>query len=406
MRTSELQPDVAAALVPERVGAGLVMRLGTPAPARVKIAIPVRNGEATLERALASALAQEGVDVQVIVVDNASTDATFSIAAAYASRDPRVVLYRNPRDIGRVGNWNRCLDVMRECVYAKLLMASDELLPEFAAATSALLDQHPSAVLLRTSLTMQHADGRVEFHPRFGADTLVEGREARRLSLSGGSLAANPTGQLWRMAALDGLRFDETLSWASDYDFAMRLFERGDFAYRRAQLYVFHTDAHGFHNASTGARRLADECEIVARYGDVESMPFLERYARDLGGGSELESILARTRTRLARPRLDVRATSFLLPLDHGWEAVVERYLRAFAADDDVTLVLKPRPDADLDTVVAALADLAEADADLLLDVSDAPLATLAAQVDRVLHPGDRDDPRLFDGLPRAAGRC
>lgn len=238
MPTSELEPDVAAALRPELAGDEIVMRLGDPRPARAKIAIPVRNGETTLDRAVASALGQFGVDHQVIVVDNASTDRTFSIAAAWAARDPRVLVYRNPRDVGRVGNWNRCLDLLGECVYAKLLMASDELFPGFLAETTALLDAHPSAVLLRASLTMRYADGRLEFQPRFPGDVVVAGPEARRISLVEGNLAANPTGQLWRASALGGLRFDETLPWAGDHDLALRLLERGDFAYRHAALYV------------------------------------------------------------------------------------------------------------------------------------------------------------------------
>ena len=406
MPTSELEPDVAAALRPELAGDEIVMRLGDPRPARAKIAIPVRNGETTLDRAVASALGQFGVDHQVIVVDNASTDRTFSIAAAWAARDPRVLVYRNPRDVGRVGNWNRCLDLLGECVYAKLLMASDELFPGFLAETTALLDAHPSAVLLRASLTMRYADGRLEFQPRFPGDVVVAGPEARRISLVEGNLAANPTGQLWRASALGGLRFDETLPWAGDHDLALRLLERGDFAYRHAALYVFDAGAHRFHNASAAAERLASDCEVAVRHGGPETLPLLERYARDLGGGPELDRILDGARARLAPPRLDLRGTSFLLPLDDGWESVVERYLREFAADDDVTLVLKPRHGAGLDAIVAALGDIGDDAADLLLDAGDAPIEALAAQVDRVLAPGDTDDLRAVHDLRRDAARC
>ena len=54
--------------------------------------IPVRNVEPWLPEALDSILAQEGIDLEVIAVDNGSTDRSPAILADYAHRDPRVVV--------------------------------------------------------------------------------------------------------------------------------------------------------------------------------------------------------------------------------------------------------------------------------------------------------------------------
>ncbi|MDK9722450.1 MAG: glycosyltransferase family 2 protein [Rhodospirillales bacterium] len=54
------------------------------------VVIPCYNGEATLERTLASALAQPVAPMTVVIVDDASTDGSFKLAQSLAARDARV----------------------------------------------------------------------------------------------------------------------------------------------------------------------------------------------------------------------------------------------------------------------------------------------------------------------------
>ena len=79
----------------------------------VSVGVPVYNGEATIRRALDSLLAQDMGDFEVIICDNASTDATPDIAEAYAARDDRVRLHRNPENLGLAGNFNRTVELAR-----------------------------------------------------------------------------------------------------------------------------------------------------------------------------------------------------------------------------------------------------------------------------------------------------
>jgi len=69
-----------------------------PAPkdALVSILIPARNEEAHIAACLDAALAQQGVAIEVLVMDDASTDRTAAIVNAYAARDARVRLLSCP----------------------------------------------------------------------------------------------------------------------------------------------------------------------------------------------------------------------------------------------------------------------------------------------------------------------
>jgi hypothetical protein len=61
---------------------------------RVALLIPARDEEATIGAALAAARASEGVDLEVLVLDDGSRDGTAALVAADAARDPRVRLLR------------------------------------------------------------------------------------------------------------------------------------------------------------------------------------------------------------------------------------------------------------------------------------------------------------------------
>lgn len=64
--------------------------------AAVSILIPARNEEATIAGAVLAALTQPGVELEVIVLDDHSTDATAAIVQRLAARDPRVRLAAAP----------------------------------------------------------------------------------------------------------------------------------------------------------------------------------------------------------------------------------------------------------------------------------------------------------------------
>jgi glycosyltransferase involved in cell wall biosynthesis len=66
-----------------------------PAP-RLSVVIPARNEELDIETALRSVLSQQGVNLQVIVVNDNSTDSTGEIVERLAKEDSRITLVDDP----------------------------------------------------------------------------------------------------------------------------------------------------------------------------------------------------------------------------------------------------------------------------------------------------------------------
>ncbi len=123
--------------------------------------IPVFNGAEHLSATLDSLLGQTLTDFELIISDNASTDATPAICQAYALRDPRIRVLRNPSNVGASENFNTVLRHARAPLF-KWASANDLCMPSFLQRCVSALDADPGAVLCcpRTRLfTEQPADG-------------------------------------------------------------------------------------------------------------------------------------------------------------------------------------------------------------------------------------------------------
>lgn len=99
-----------------------------PNEPRVSICVPTYNGEEFLREALESASAQSFPDLEILVVDDGSTDRTVEIVERHGGRDPRLRLVRNERNLGLVGNWNRAWELARG-TWIKFLFQDDLLEP-------------------------------------------------------------------------------------------------------------------------------------------------------------------------------------------------------------------------------------------------------------------------------------
>ncbi len=108
-------------------------------PPTISVLITVFNGEAFLEQAVRSVLDQTGIDFEIVVVDDGSTDATSQILASLA--DKRLISVRCPH-IGRAKALNLAIAQSRGC-YIAILDADDICLPGRLAASAEYLERHP-----------------------------------------------------------------------------------------------------------------------------------------------------------------------------------------------------------------------------------------------------------------------
>lgn len=125
----------------------------------LSIGLPVRNGEAYLSRTLECLRQQDFADVEVLIADNGSTDATGEIARAAAEADSRIRYVRHESDIGASANFNYVFH-QTTGEYFAWLAADDEFDPRFYSRMIELLRSRPeaSAAMSRVRLIDSHGD--------------------------------------------------------------------------------------------------------------------------------------------------------------------------------------------------------------------------------------------------------
>jgi len=108
----------------------------------VSILIPTYNREKLIGETIESAINQTYKHIEIIVVDNKSTDKTWEIITKYSRKDQRIKVYQNEKNIGPVRNWKKCLEYAQG-EYAKFLWSDDLIAPEFIEKALPYLINNP-----------------------------------------------------------------------------------------------------------------------------------------------------------------------------------------------------------------------------------------------------------------------
>jgi glycosyltransferase involved in cell wall biosynthesis len=108
-------------------------------PPLVSICIPTYNGARFIEETLRSALTQKYEPLEIVIVDDASTDHTLDIVRSL--NDPRIRVEVNHHNLGHVRNWNRCLRLSAGSL-VKFLFQDDLLYPTCVEKMARVFELH------------------------------------------------------------------------------------------------------------------------------------------------------------------------------------------------------------------------------------------------------------------------
>ncbi len=284
--------------------------LDSTAPPRVSMIMPVHNGARWLAEAIASVLAQEFTDFELILVDDASRDASPDIMADAAAGDPRVRLCRLDTNVGLPAALNHGFAKARGELHS--WTSDDNLLrPQMLTRLVATLDARPEADIVHADFTLIDDEGAELGRSRVGP--------VERL-LYGNNIGACFLYRARVTEALGG--YDTKLFGVEDYDFWLRAAPQFEFVALHEDLYIYRK--HGGSLTSQRAEQIQALTAQVVERALPESLPARSR--SEILLGLALRSS-RRWRLDLVRRafRTDPRYVATQLPALARWSLVVAR---------------------------------------------------------------------------------
>ena len=187
----------------------------TAAPPQISVLLPVHNGVPYIEEALRSVMGQTFTDIEIVVIDDGSTDETPDILARLAAEDPRIRVIRPDTNLRLPGALNLGLDHVRG-TYVARMDADDICEPDRLARQRAYLEAHPEITLIGCSVTRIRGDG-TPFQVSVRAQDPFAARWMTRFVMP----FRHPT-FLFRRDEMP-LRYDPACTVSEDYDILARL---------------------------------------------------------------------------------------------------------------------------------------------------------------------------------------
>jgi glycosyltransferase involved in cell wall biosynthesis len=203
--------------------------------ALVSICLPVTQGSQYLGEAIESVLSQTHSNLELLILDNASTDSSQAIIEDYASRDRRIKHWRSSVRLPLNAAYNQCFERVTG-TFAKPLAQEAVLHPELIRESVHRFYVAPGLVL--TASACQHLtagdSGQVmpptsPFPSGLAADRHLAGSEIARLSLSPLNNMIGCKSSVLFPSKLIGQGFDPNLTHLGDLEYWLRIILDGSF---------------------------------------------------------------------------------------------------------------------------------------------------------------------------------
>jgi len=228
----------------------------------VSICIPVYNGEEFLDRAIRSVLDQTYTNIEVIIIDDRSTDQSWEIIKGF--QDPRIVATRNDSNLGAEGNCNKAL-AGSSGKYIKLFPQDDLLARDCLAKQVQTLETRPEVVL---AFCRRRIIGAWDQHicyrgPRMRSGLITGGALIKSCLTTGTNPIGEPGAVLFRRSTARSVGpLSARFPYVIDLEYWVRLLQHGSAFYHNEALASFRVSAQQW-SVAIGSRQSSDFMQFI-----------------------------------------------------------------------------------------------------------------------------------------------
>ncbi|SDB93434.1 Glycosyl transferase family 2 [Raineyella antarctica] len=304
------------------------------APITVSVVIPCYNYARFLPEAVESAVSQQGVDVEVIIVDDASTDDSLLVARRLAAIDTRVTVVGHDRNRGPVVAFNDGL-ARATGEFLVRLDADDMLTPGSLSRAVGAATSRPRVGLVYGHPLHFHAENLPVPRTRMRGVTVWDGRRWLVDRCRDGANVITSPEVVMRTSVVRRVGGQAPLAHSHDMEHWLRIASVSQVAYLRGVDQAWHRE----HSASLSAREVSGVLDLEQRLEAFETL-LKPRLSPRHDVRSPAPQPIAGADTLLARAR-DTIAELALMAATHALDAnlPIESEYRPFR---DLALRISP----------------------------------------------------------------
>lgn len=207
------------------------------------VVIPTYNAEKFIARSLKSCVKQT-IPTRIYVVDNCSTDKTREIVADFQKEHPLLELFTNETNLGRIGNWNRCLELFEASryEYIKFIFAGDEIFPRCIEEVESVFIKDKEIGVVLWSYEFVNSRNQVFIKSHYSQDVLLETNEITRINIEKAGILGAIIANTYAKSVIKGIRFNPAFIGKADFDF--QVLSKGKVYFLNKVLSRFNLDCH------------------------------------------------------------------------------------------------------------------------------------------------------------------
>lgn len=189
----------------------------------ISLIIPCYNVEQTLEKCLNSVINQSYGNLEIIIVDDGSTDKTALICNTFQKKDARIILF-SQENSGVSKARNKGVKIATGN-YICFVDSDDWVESDYCSKLYNLLINNNADIAI-IEAAYEDINGNVVFNKPISDENIFDGKRALSLLLEDTIIQSHPWGKLYKTSLLKNIIFPEDLRCFEDYSTLFKIFDK------------------------------------------------------------------------------------------------------------------------------------------------------------------------------------
>jgi len=189
----------------------------------ISLIIPCYNAKQTLEKCLNSVIQQSYSNLEIIIIDDGSTDGTSKIYEDFQIKDERIKIFKQ-HNSGVSKARNKGIKVAAG-EYICFVDSDDWVEPDYCSEMyHSLVRENADIAIIEASY--EDENGNVIFNKPISEEKVFDGKRALALLLEDNIIQSHPWGKLYKISFFKNVNFPENLKCFEDYSTLFKIFDK------------------------------------------------------------------------------------------------------------------------------------------------------------------------------------